>query len=343
VRRFASFTALAVVGLCVVTAAGAAASIGTPEAPALGRFGVVPHRGTTASSEVPSQQLTYHGGRVTVGAPRVYLVYWGKQWGAASVGSDGYKHLAGDPAGVAPYQQAFFAGLGTNGELWDGVTTQYCSGVATGATSCPTSSTKHVGYPTGGALAGVWYDSASAEPQAATQAQIAAEAVRAAKHFGNNTQQKNGNVQYVVTSAHGTNPDRYKIWGFCAWHSYTTTTVAGTTVKVAYTNMPYVPDVGGTCGANFVNDGAAGSLDGISIVNGHEYSETITDQFPNSGWIDAVGEENADKCAWISSGQGAAANLALATGTFAVQSTWSNDLNGGVGGCEVSHPIVPNS
>src|SRR5439155_1642326 len=86
------------------------------------------------------------------------------------------------------------------------------------------------------------------------------------------------------------------------------------TVNIAYTNMPYVPDVGARCGANFVNAGPEGALDGISIVNGHEYSETITDRFPASGWIDGFGAENADKCAWISSGQGAAATLSTRRG-----------------------------
>ena len=32
--------------------------------------------------------------------------------------------------------------------------------------------------------------------------------------------------------------------------------------------------------------------------------ETITDQFPNGGWLDGSGAENGDKCAWISLGPG---------------------------------------
>jgi serine protease len=100
--------------------------------------------------------------------------------------------------------------------------------------------------------------------------------------------------------------------------------------------MPYVLDLGASCGQNFVNSGAAGTLDGFSIVNGHEYSETITDQNPPGGWLASSGQENADECAWISSGQGASANVAMATGTFAMQSTWSNDTNR----CDLTHPIV---
>ena len=105
--------------------------------------------------------------------------------------------------------------------------------------------------------------------------------------------------------------------------------------------MPYVPDAGFSCGAYFVNF-PNGALDGVTIVGGHECAETLTDQFPAGGWVDSSGAEVGDKCAWIVSGQGAATNLSLYTGTFAVQSIWANDFNGGAGGCETSHAIVTN-
>jgi serine protease len=109
---------------------------------------------------------------------------------------------------------------------------------------------------------------------------------------------------------------------------------------LAFTNLPYIPDAGASCGQGFVN--SPGTLDGVTIVEGHEYAETDTDTWPAGGWIDASGAENGDKCAWISSGQGASQNITLTTGTFAVQSTWANDFNNGSGGCEVSHTIVTN-
>jgi serine protease len=67
--------------------------------------------------------------------------------------------------------------------------------------------------------------------------------------------------------------------------------------------------------------------------------ETITDQFPSTGWLDGSGQENGDKCAWISSGSGASANIALSTyGTFPLQTLWSNAANSGSGGCVISYP-----
>ncbi|MEP7060303.1 MAG: hypothetical protein ABI828_06185, partial [Actinomycetota bacterium] len=59
-----------------------------------------------------------------------------------------------------------------------------------------------------------------------------------------------------------------------------------------------------------------------------------------AAWWDAnddTGGENADKC---SLGLGfAGANLTLATGSFAVQPTYSNDGHSGSGGCSFSHSI----
>src|SRR5258708_17895720 len=92
---------------------------------------------------------------------------------------------------------------------------------------------------------------------------------------------------------------------------------------------------------NFVNTAnnsfGTGYFDGLSIVGGHEYAETVTDPFPSSGWLDGSGAENSDKCAWIGSGQGAAANISLGSNSFAVQSLWSNAFNSGAGGCVLAY------
>jgi serine protease len=98
--------------------------------------------------------------------------------------------------------------------------------------------------------------------------------------------------------------------------------------------MLYITDAGASCGANFNNLGAKA---GITIVGGHEFAETETDIFPNGGWLDSSGAENGDKCAWISSGQGASANVSLGGSSFPVQSLWSNAFNSGAGGCVLSY------
>ncbi|HEY4018121.1 MAG TPA: Ig domain-containing protein [Pseudonocardiaceae bacterium] len=321
------------------------------------RHGAVPTRSQAAKMQSYQQAhpaapaatgpntLAYGGGidgiGVTSGTPRIYLVFWGSQWGTQG-SSGGNLTFSGDPSGGAPYIQNLFKGLGTGGETWSGTMTQYCDGpsVSTGATSCP-SGAPHVGYPTGGAFAGAWYDNSGAEPSAANGNQIANEAIKAAAHFGNTTAGANRYVQYDILSPTGTNPDNYQTQGFCAWHDYNgDSTLSGGAANspygdIAFTNMPYVMDAGSSCGQNFVN--GSGTLDGYSIVNGHEFAETVSDQNPAGGWTNASnGQENGDECAWISSGQGASANVSTGAGSFAMQSTWSNDTNR----CDIAHAIV---
>src|SRR5579859_3291196 len=298
-----------------------------------------------------ANDLNYGGGidgiGVTTGHEKVYLVFYGSQWGSQSTNGNGDLTLSGDPSGLAPYLQEFFKGLGTGNELWSGVMTQYCDGVAVGAQTCPASNTLHVAYPTGGALAGVWADESTASPQTASGHQLGVEAVNAAGHFGNTTATANRDAQYVIISPTGTNPDNYQTQGFCAWHDYNgDSSLSGGAVSssfgdIAFTNAPYILDAGASCGQNFVN--ANGPLDGVSIVGGHEYAETSTDQNPPGGYTDSSGAENGDKCAWITPGTaGGSFDLTTGTGTFAVQTTWANDGSGGAGSCEGSHAIVTN-
>ncbi len=265
-----------------------------------------------------SNNLSYHGGIGGIGvetAPKVYLVLWGAQWNN------------NDPSGESAILQNFYNGVG--GSSWLNSVTQYCQGVASGTIFCNGAGTA-AGNPTG-ILAGVWADNAASAPSRPSQAQLAAEAVSAAAHFGNTTAGRNASVQYVIATASGNNASGFGTQ-YCAWHSSTSSSNG----NIAYTNLPYITDAGASCGANFNGLGANA---GITIVGGHEMAETITDQFPNGGWLDSGGEENGDKCAWIGSGQGASASVTFKNGSsFPVQSLWSNAFNSGAGGCVLSYP-----
>ncbi|MFI5080312.1 MAG: hypothetical protein ACHQCE_04525 [Streptosporangiales bacterium] len=299
-----------------------------------------------------ANNVRYGGGNdgigVTTGDERVYLVFFGSQWGTQGTNGTGDVTLSGDPSGEAPYLQEMFKGLGTGGEQWSGVMTQYCEGVSAGAQTCPATA-PHVAYPNGGALAGVWVDESAASPAQATGDQLAQEAISAATHFGNTTAAKNRDASYVILSPTGTHPDGFDTQtgqDFCAWHDWNgdSTLSGGGAVSspdgdVAFTNMPYVTDAGVNCGANFINSGSNRNLQGVSIVAGHEYAETITDQNPAGGWVDLGGEETADKCAWLQTGSGKVALLTLPTGTFAMQGVWANNANSGQGGCRFTQTI----
>ncbi|HEV2361647.1 MAG TPA: hypothetical protein VGS21_08090 [Acidimicrobiales bacterium] len=310
------------------------------------RHGLVPMRGYRTTAAACSTLCVKYGGGidnvgVTNGKEKVYLVFWGTQWGTAGTNSAGYTTYSGDSQGMAVILQELFKGLGSSLDKWSAVVTQYCQGVATGATTCP-STASHVAYPTGGALAGVWEDIAGPSPVQSTGHQLAVEAEAAAAHFGNTTAALNRDAQYVIVSPTGTNPDNYKLAGFCAWHDYSLDSTldgggAASGPAIAFTNLPYVTDVGKGCGAGAV-DGK--NTDGITIIEGQQYADTVTDQFPAGGWVNSSGEQVGDLCAWKTSGAGRMADITLSTGTFAMQGIWSNSATQGLGGCATSGRII---
>ena len=232
-----------------------------------------------------SGNLQYHGGPIQT-APKLYVVFWGSAWNSG-----------GDPNGVANQLKAFYGAIG--GGRWLNSVTQYTQ-----------SGGAHVGNA-GNIFAGSYVDTTSSPPGAPTQSQMAAEAAKAASHFGDYT----ASAAYVVAMPHGIRPSGFGTQ-YCAYHS--STNASGGTI--AWTNLPYMPDAGASCGAGSVN--SPGTLNGVSIVGGHEQGETETDPFPNSGWLDGNSAENGDKCAWTNLINNPNA------GGFPTQPLWSNANNG---------------
>jgi serine protease len=218
--------------------------------------------------------MAYFGGHVQV-QPKIYLVFWG--WsarGAFDHATPGFP--ASDPDGAAARMVAFAKALG--GTAWAGSQTQYFQ-IVNGWN-------QHIDNPTD-QLKGVWYDNTTPIHNDISWQELAQEADRARVHFGV-TDLKNS--QFVIAQ-----PQRYSEEGFnsgagyCAWHDYTTSAgYPGVTPGIAFTNMPYVLNMGTSCGQNSVNSGYyAGRLDGFTIVMGHEIEETITD--PGAEESDAAG------------------------------------------------------
>ncbi len=258
--------------------------------------------------------LLYNGGAVET-APSVYIVYWGAEWGTGFT-TGGYTSSA-----AQNYVQSFFSNVG--GSSWDGVNSQYCQGAAANSINC-SGSVQYIANPSG-QLKGVWTDT-SATPVTPVDSDIAAEAVKAAAHFG-----YNANANYMVFTPTGHGEAGFKTT-WCAWHNIT----ASSSGPLAFSYMPYQPDAGTSCGVNFVNKAndsfGHGYFDGFSIVGGHEYAETLTDPGAGTGWVDASGQETGDKCAWDT----ASTNVTLGSNYFAVQPLWSNKLMFGLGGCAIS-------
>jgi serine protease len=298
----------------------------------------------TASTGILSYGGAISGVGVLSGQSKVYAVFYGSQWGTQTTDANGNMKFSNDSAGAAGAVQQMFKGIGTNGELWSAELTQWCdgSGVASGATSCPSTGVNFIPYQQN-VFAGAYYDNTVASPSQATAAQLGEEANKAAAHFGNTTAASNRYAYYIILSPTGVNPDNYKspTQGYCAWHDYSAD--AGSTTpygQLAFSNQPYNIDVGASCGVGFVN--SPGTLDGYTMTLGHEWHEMMSDQYPAGGWTNHTGgtyngQENSDECAWIAAGSaGGAANITFATGTFSEQASWSNDT----GNCAISHAIL---
>jgi serine protease len=228
-------------------------------------------------------RLQYHGGTVQT-APAIYVVFWGFQ-------------TYGDPTGESARLTAFLNAVGASS--WLNTVTQYYQ-----------NGPHYIANPAS-QLAGTWYDDTNPVPAHPRDADIKAEAARLAQHVG----VASSDAAYIVATPTGHNIKGFPK-GYCAYHG---DTGGG---RIAYTNLPYISDGGYYCGNNSVNRGAAGKLDGVTIIAGHELAETQTDPGVG-GWWDAFGNEIGDKCAWKH-----LQNTNFGTlGTFPTQPLWSNALN----------------
>ena len=324
--------------------------------------------------------MAYWGGHVQV-KPHEYLVLWG--WGEPGafpsnqtctatkiVEGSISATLKCDPDGAGKRMADFLYQIG--GTQWAGEQTQYYETVS-GKNVAITNPTDQ--------LAGIWVDDAnsitglpktlSTNPPGSsnTYTDLAAEAARAVKHFG--IKDLNDANVIVAQPPDYSDPNALNS-GYCAFHDYTLPNIEGGIYNgiapdISYSNIPYQLAInsGGAnvCGENAVNSGAAGKLDGFSIVLGHEMEETVTDpgaedivgsgtqtQTYYGGWYDPLdANENGDKCAWvgeplISTGlpqqptvnpiPGAMGDITGNHGkVFAVQSLWANNANAGTGYC----------
>jgi serine protease len=229
--------------------------------------------------------LSYGGGPVLV-TPKVYLILWG------------YKTY-GDPDKVAKLLKKYIKAEG--GSSFDNTVTQYYMTSGTQQLNI-TNPKKQFG--------GVWDDEVNSVPNNPSDSQVATEALNGVSHFG-----YNANASYVVATPHGHSSIGFAT-SWCAYHSNTFVS----NQYVDYTNLPYMPDAGGNCGASIISapkDEQAVD-EGVTIVEGHEYAESETDPTPFSGWNSAFGEIG-DLCAWYD-----IQNDPFGKKSYTMQPMWSN-------------------
>jgi hypothetical protein len=208
--------------------------------------------------------FVYGNGPVLV-KPKMYVIFWGFK-------------TYGDPDKVKPLLKEYAKHIGGSGH--DNIYTQYYE----------TSSGKNVDVKNPASqFGGAWEDDTDPVPASPSDAQVQTEALAGVAHFGFNP-----NGSYVVATPHGRSTAGFGSY-FCAYHGV----VQSNGKNVSYTNFPYQPDEGGLCGANDISPPTDEQAvdEGVTIVLGHEYGESITDPVPFSGWTYQK-NEIGDVCAW---------------------------------------------
>lgn len=297
--------------------------------------GIVPARGTslkksaalapashaataiTSACTEPDCNMPYGGGPVQH-TPHVYIVFWGTKWGTSpSTATTAAKN----------YLTSFFKGLGQSSDSWSTTVKQY---------------TDQTGHPTFGTslLAGTYWDDHNPQksvtiPDLVTEAAWAITWLKIAD---------TNDADVVIATQQGTcfaasstasgpinfagNCGTPTASGYCAYHDWDTNS-ANPNLYLPWISLPYQPDAGAYCGQGF--DGATNPDVGYSVSGGHEVAEAITDPI-DTGWIDnsdPSGGEVADKCAWGGpNGTDPYGPITFATGTFTMQSLWSNATSG---------------
>lgn len=167
-----------------------------------------------------------------------------------------------------------------------------------------------------------------------------------------------GDISSIVTEAIGTNTfpsdsnglyfvltDKYvnqvaSWYGFCTaycgWHDHTD--ISGTDIKYSFVGDPARCPQSCTAESDYLGVGislspnGSWSADGMSSVMLHELSETATDPDINA-WVDGIGYENADKCAWtfglVYPTNTSVANVKIGDRDWLVQQNWTLDDAGG--------------
>jgi hypothetical protein len=252
--------------------------------------GVVP----ALSTPPPKTQFSYYDGPVIV-APKMYIILWG------------YRKY-GDPDKLKRLLKLFAKNLG--GSAHNNIYTQYYE-IVSGQTTYITNPSNQFG--------GIWEDHIGI-PSSPSDAQVAAEALRGVKHFGYDP-----NGSYVVATATKHSSPGFGV-SFCAYHD--SEVYSGKTVS--YTNLPYQPDAGAACGANIIPapSDEKGVDEGVTIVEGHEYGESITDPVPGAGWYNDQWGEIGDACAWWD-----IANDPFGAKSYASQPMFSNAGDDNQGEC----------
>jgi serine protease len=239
----------------------------------------------TESVKPESSNVNYNGGPL-LQDPNIYAIYWGPK-----------KNF---PAEMVTGMDDFFGAYGSTS--YTDIMTQYL-----GANPAPSFNPD----------TNTWHDT-SQPPAQGSVVNIGHEACKFINRLGGGP---DPDGIYVVLTSNFPNQKKY-----CAWHSWWACESAPDTDFA----IAYLPDLRGVSGCQVapvlpgVTNPYGSAVRADANVAAHELSESITDPFPDSGWIDSSGNEIADKCDFQFSSP-----VELNDGyTWQIQELWSNNDGG---------------
>jgi len=257
----------------------------------------------TTGGTASTTPITYHNGAL-ISTPVVYIIWYGN-WNQAN-GSD-------TPAGQQIVRD-FLSSVG--GSPYFLINTSYSAG----------------GYSiTGSVIKGTEVTNAYSNGTRLTDANILT-IVNNSIGVGTNKLPYDANGVYFVLTSSDVSERSGFCTQYCGWHT------AGTASSghVRYSFVGNANRCLSSCAAQgTVSPNGNPGVDGMLSVVAHELEEATTDPDPRSGWVDAGGAENADKCAWTFghfqyqvTSNGSWANMHLGTRDYLIQRNLFHNLNG---------------
>ncbi len=208
----------------------------------------------------PEPPLLYKSGKGVQHTPKLYVIFWGKNWEKAP-GSELKTQL------LKMYE-------GLSGSAYQGILTQYFD--STGRISATVTVSSYI-------------DTSVIAPTAVNDKALQEEVSKAIKAKG---WTREANAQFVVIPAPGTTYATGFDTGFCGYHSVTTEG------ESSYTLVPYIGEEPFKKGC-IAYDPHENANNVTSMVAAHEYAESATDPAPEGAgatWQDSQGFEIGDIC-----------------------------------------------
>ena len=273
----------------------------------ISRISAMPIKKGLAAGVATTSNISQHGGPVMI-SPNVYVIYYGN-WASTSC-TDSFTQNTNSTSAII---NDFISSVGTSS--WYGINMQYYSGTTT-----KTYVTNVVNYAPSKCILDNYSQGASLD--AAGKPQVSAVVDFA---LSNNNLPVDANGIYFVIPSKDVAVSGF-LTSFCGYHSYYNPTVSPLT-SVKYSFVGDASNSLGSCaGQTASSPNSNPAADALISVLAHELVETVSDPMLNA-WYDALGSENADKCAWTFGTTSAATgggvkNMHIGSRDYLVQQNW---------------------